>query len=522
MDPKSKPQKRIYVYLAGTHHTDTKYPILSYISKSVLHWRVAKDQDWDLCWTDTSVPSERLASMKAYQKINHFPGMFGISRKDYLARNLGKMRDVYSKEYAFFPRTWLIPTQLGAFKTYASSKRCCYIVKPESSSQGRGIYLIRSPNELHPGDRCIVQRYLAHPLLLDGLKFDLRIYVLVTSCDPLRVYIHEEGLARLATEEYAEPDYENMEVAYMHLTNYAVNKHNERFVQNADAEQDEIGHKRSLASVFQLLEEQGHDIDALWQDICSIVVKTLCCIQPNLAHLYKSSQPDDITTGMCFELLGLDIILDQHLRPWLLEVNHSPSFTVDSPLDERVKIAVIGDALKMLGLTQERRKRMTKEKELRNWLGKSLAERRSEREELTMAALEKKDQWENRHLGGYTRIYPLGDNRKYEDFMNTAGKLWESWTCGKPKSPLHSIASSLVSRRPRTASAARAKATDRPVLERLYAGLGESPVRSHQLRPQSSEKGRREPVRVLRDLLEPEVLEESSSSLRPLRGQRGA
>ena len=40
--------------------------------------------------------------------------------------------------------------------------------------------------------------------------------------------------------------------------------------------------------------------------------------------------------NMCFEILGFDIILDNNCNPWLLEINHSPSFTVDSSLDDMI------------------------------------------------------------------------------------------------------------------------------------------------------------------------------------------
>ena len=62
------------------------------------------------------------------------------------------------------------------------------------------------------------------PLLIDGFKFDLRIYVLLYGVDPLRIFIFKEGLARFATSKYENPVKGNMDNLFMHLTNYAINK----------------------------------------------------------------------------------------------------------------------------------------------------------------------------------------------------------------------------------------------------------------------------------------------------------
>ena len=67
------------------------------------------------------------------------------------------------------------------------------------------------------------------PYLIDKLKFDLRVYVLVTGVNPLRAYIFNDGLARFATEEYISPVGSNLGNLCMHLTNYAINKDNANF-----------------------------------------------------------------------------------------------------------------------------------------------------------------------------------------------------------------------------------------------------------------------------------------------------
>lgn len=68
------------------------------------------------------------------------------------------------------------------------------------------------------------------PFLVDGFKFDLRIYVLLCGVDPLRIYIYKEGLARFATEEYESPNLGNLQNLFMHLTNYAINKDSYNFI----------------------------------------------------------------------------------------------------------------------------------------------------------------------------------------------------------------------------------------------------------------------------------------------------
>ena len=71
----------------------------------------------------------------------------------------------------------------------------------------------------------IVSSYIENPLLINGLKFDLRIYVVITCVNPLRVYIYKEGIVRFATEEYST----NRNIfgnPFIHFTNYSINKHN--------------------------------------------------------------------------------------------------------------------------------------------------------------------------------------------------------------------------------------------------------------------------------------------------------
>lgn len=127
-----------------------------------------------------------------------------ISRKNTLAANLGRMKVNYPKDYCFYPRTFLYPADVVKLKQYYQESRKrgllkTFIVKPEASCQGRGIYLTQNLNDIEKEERCVIQKYISNPLLFEGLKFDLRIYVLISSFSPLRIYLYNEGLVRFAT-----------------------------------------------------------------------------------------------------------------------------------------------------------------------------------------------------------------------------------------------------------------------------------------------------------------------------------
>ncbi|XP_077173959.1 tubulin polyglutamylase TTLL13 isoform X2 [Paroedura picta] len=395
---------------------------------------VGEDEEWTVYWTDCSVSLERVMEMKRFQ-INHFPGMAEICRKDLLARNLNRMLKLFPKEYCIFPRTWCLPADYGDFQTYGRMrKNRTYICKPDSGCQGRGIFITRNPKEIKHGEHMICQQYITKPFLIDGFKFDMRIYVLVTSCDPLKIFVYEEGLARFATMRYIEPSSSNLEDICMHLTNYAINKHNENFVRD-----ENTGSKRKLSTLNIWMREHNYDTAELWRDIEDIIVKTLIAAHPVLKHNYRTCFPNHISGCACFEILGFDILLDRKLKPWLLEVNHSPSFTTDSRLDREVKDALLCDAINLINLRAcdkkkvlEEDKRRVKERLLQAHQPPREA-RREQLESSQAAWLAQAEKYENSHLGGYRRIFPARGTEKYTPFFKHSGSLFQETVASKAR-----------------------------------------------------------------------------------------
>merc|ERR1719318_1448166 len=112
-------------------------------------------------------------------------------------------------------------------------------------------------------DSAIISMYVERPMLIQGLKFDLRLYVLVTGFDPLRIYIYREGLTRFASSTFSTDTEEDLKDVYKHLTNYSVNKFAHNFVENQDANLDNFGHKWSISALNKHLKCLGVDIEAL-------------------------------------------------------------------------------------------------------------------------------------------------------------------------------------------------------------------------------------------------------------------
>ncbi|GLC65380.1 hypothetical protein PLESTF_000287300 [Pleodorina starrii] len=337
-----------------------KYEVLRIVQRKLGWKEVGDDDDWEIYWTDTSVSIERIMKLTKVQKINHFSGMLEICRKRAMARNLMKMARQFPQHFDFFPRTFILPGDKDEFLAdiRARGKKQVYILKPDAGCQGRGIRLVQGGKEEvvtrvlseMATPNVVAQHYLSSPLLIHGYKFDLRIYALVLSCDPLRVFLFHEGLARICTEKYSPPKASNLDVSFMHLTNYAVNKKNEAFVAAVAANGDggEDASKWCLAQLRQYITSLGHDYDKVWSDIGDLIIKSLCSVQPILRNNYRSVLPPDNDGFSCFEILGYDIMLDDQLRPWLIEVNHSPSFNIDSPLDLAIKEELITQTIKLV------------------------------------------------------------------------------------------------------------------------------------------------------------------------------
>jgi len=123
--------------------------------------------------------------------------------------------------------------------------------------------MVKHYDEIPILEHLVVQKYINNPLLIEGLKFDLRLYVLLAGVDPMRIFLFNDGLARFATSKYKPADTKNLKNLTMHLTNYAINKFSKNFVFNTSEDAMDVGHKRNIKFVMEYLEEEGHNVPLL-------------------------------------------------------------------------------------------------------------------------------------------------------------------------------------------------------------------------------------------------------------------
>lgn len=301
-------------------------------------------QDWSCTW-GRHIKSPQFKEIKESQKLNHFPGTFNIGRKDRLWKNYHKLMLKHGKsEFGFLPRTFCLPADTKLLRKVWERKggKGRWIVKPPALARGEGIKVINKWSQIPTTRPLVVQRYVARPYLINETKFDLRLYVLVTSMNPLRIYLYDDGLVRFASNKYTNES-SKVHDLFTHLTNYSINKKSASYLSNEES-QEEKGHKWTLKTLWRHFDADGIDHSVIWEKIKDLMIKTIMSAETSMVNLFQNNVASRYS---CFELFGFDILLDSKLKPWLIEVNISPSLHSSSSLDLDVKSPLATEVFNM-------------------------------------------------------------------------------------------------------------------------------------------------------------------------------
>lgn len=342
--------------------------------------------EWDFLWMDREWVYADLDNLhlEPWQRVNHFRNGRELCRKDLLSKNIKRVRKEYEKEgnfemvtrYDFAPTTFVLPGDYALFveefkkipqgtstisgvgsvvssnplQASTTTSTGTWIMKPVGRSQGKGIFLFtklsqiqqwKSDSRWKPDNPAVesyvVQRYIANPYVIGGKKFDMRLYALVMSFSPLTVYIYRAGFCRFSASRYSNEDKDVMN-NFVHLTNVAIQKGSADY--NADT-----GGKWELSRLKQFLTSR-HGREATDRCFSGMQDIMLLALQAVAKTMMSSKQ--------CFELYGYDILIDETLKPWLIEVNASPSLTANTREDYDLKFKLLHDVLDLVDMEGRR------------------------------------------------------------------------------------------------------------------------------------------------------------------------
>ena len=213
--------------------------------------------------------------------------------------------------------------------------RNIWIVKPGALSRGRGITCIDQLNDIISNikshNQTVIQKYIENPLIIKNRKFDMRQWVLVTNFNPLEVYLFDTPYIRFGAEDFHLDDFKNI---FSQLTGNSIAKHSEKF------EQSEIeGDMWEIEQFKEFLKQrEGKDV---WPEIQEKIKKIVI-------YALESAKNKVMKRKNAFEILGFDIMIDELLNVYLIEINLSPDWTYSTKITEKLVKIASEDILKIV------------------------------------------------------------------------------------------------------------------------------------------------------------------------------
>lgn len=262
---------------------------------------------------------------------------------------------------------------------------------------------VKKITKISKNGNVIVSKYI-EPSIINNKKYDLKIMCLITSYDPLMIYLYDDGIVRFSTENYSE-DKSKLTNNYIHLTNASVNENNSKYIRNKDFENLKES-TSSLSSFKKYCEENKIDYNTIMAKIKDGVIKAILSNYDSaVRELKKYNLP---SCKNLFEIFGVQIILDKDYNPYIIGFNSKSGLYTNSEVGKKLYDNVMCDFLNIIGIRKYNRKTMKKNNRICS-LEENLRECTKELE---------------RYRGHFELIFPLKNNiDKYSKFINNKTQL---------------------------------------------------------------------------------------------------
>lgn len=291
-----------------------------------------------LLWHDAIKDDDYFSALRPWQVVNRLPMVNVICRKAPFIRTIQRIAKFFPEEFNFLPRSYILPHENIPFAQIIRRTKKRHIIKPDGGALGNGIEIIEPRGQYVPWKRLAVAQEYIESALLNGYKFDLRVYALVVSAKPLKVYTYRDGIVRFCSEPASSKS------RFSELTNTAVNMRNPGACTAAIT--------KTISEIFPQIQKQGVNTEKLWKEIDRVIALTMIASSSFIAQRAGIVCPNP-GYPRCFQVLGFDILLDTNWKPWIMEVNYRPSLEFGTMDEKNLKVAMLKDVMRIAAPVDE-------------------------------------------------------------------------------------------------------------------------------------------------------------------------